>query len=226
MGSQPTTERTTVRRRAHRGHYDRATIDAVLDAGAVCHLAVVGDDGEPVVLPTGYVRIGDELVVHGSAANHLLRLVADGRPLSVAVTLLDGLVLARSTYNHSMNYRSVVVFGRGRVLEGDEKYAALEAFVDHIVPGRSAEARPPTPKELAATLVVAIPLDEASAKVRTGPPSDPDDDMALPVWAGVVPLGLVVGKPEPDAALAPTVAVPPSVLGLLSRNGPAAPSGR
>jgi hypothetical protein len=222
MGS----ERTTVRRRPQRGRYDRATIDAILDDGMVCHVAVGAEDGEPVVLPTGYVRIGDELVLHGSAANHLLRLAAAGRPVSIAVTLLDGLVLARTAFHHSMNYRSVVVFGRARVLEGDEKAAALEAFVDHIVPGRSAEARPPTAKELAATLVIAVPLNEASAKVRTGPPSDDEDDMALPVWAGVVPLGLVVGEPVPDPVLAPTVPLAPSVRALLSRSGRAAPGGR
>lgn len=187
------TSRTTVRRRAQRGHYDRATIDAVLDEGFVCHVGIADDHG-PVVLPTGYVRIGDEVILHGSAANRMLRLAADGRPLCVTVTLLDGLVLARSAFHHSMNYRSVVVFGQARVVEGEEKVRALEAFVDHIVPGRSAEARPPDERELAATLVIAVPLDEASAKVRTGPPSDDEADMALDVWAGVIPLGLVRGE--------------------------------
>jgi nitroimidazol reductase NimA-like FMN-containing flavoprotein (pyridoxamine 5'-phosphate oxidase superfamily) len=191
------TDRTTVRRRAHRGRYDRATIDAVLDEAMVCHLAVADADG-PLVLPTGFVRVGDELFLHGSSANHLLRLAADGRPVCVAVTLLDGLVLARSQFSHSMNYRSVVVFGRGRVVEGAEKEQALTAFVDHIVPGRSAEARPPSPAELAATLVVAVPLDEASAKVRTGPPADTEADLALDVWAGVIPIETVKGEPVPD----------------------------
>lgn len=222
MGS----ERTTVRRRPQRGRYDRGTVDAILDEGVVCHVAVNGDDGEPVVLPTAYVRIGDELVLHGSAANHLLRLAAAGRPLSMAVTLVDGLVLARSAFNHSMNYRSVVVFGRARVVEGDEKVAALDAFVDHVAPGRSAEARPPTAKELAATLVIAVPLDEVSAKVRTGPPHDDEDDMALPVWAGEVPLGTVVGEPVPDPALSPTVPLAASVRALVSRSAPAARGGR
>ena len=189
----PPTPRTTVRRRPQRGHYDRETIDAVLDEGFVCHLGVVDDHG-PVVLPTGYVRIGGEVVLHGSAANRMLRLAAEGRPVCVTVTLLDGLVLARSAFHHSMNYRCVVVFGQARVLEGDEKVRALEAFVDHIVPGRSAEARPPDDRELAATLVIAVPLDEASAKVRTGPPSDDEADLALDVWAGVIPLSLVRGE--------------------------------
>ena len=188
-----------MRRRAQRGHYDRATIDAVLDEALVCHLAVPGDDG-PIVLPTGFVRIGDEVVVHGAAANHLLRLAAEGRPVCVAVTLLDGLVLARSAYSHSMNYRCVVVFGRARVVEGEEKERALTAFVEKVVPGRSNEARPPSPSELAATLVLAVPLDEASAKVRTGPPNDTEADMALDVWAGVIPFHLVRGEPVPDSA--------------------------
>lgn len=190
------TPRTTVRRRAQRGHYDRPTIDAILDEAFLCHIGIVDDEHGPVVLPTGYVRIGDEVVVHGSAANRLLRQAADGRPVCVTVTILDGLVLARSAFNHSMNYRSVVAFGRARVLEGDEKARALDAFVDHVVPGRSAEARRADERELAATLVVAVPLDEASAKVRTGPPHDDDTDLALDVWAGVVPVSLVRGSPE------------------------------
>ena len=192
------TSRTTVRRRAQRGHYDRTTIDAILDEGFVCHLAVADDDG-PVVLPTGYVRIGDEVFLHGSAANRLLRLAADGLPVCVTVTLLDGLVLARSAFNHSMNYRCVVVLGRARVVEGAEKVDALTAFVEHIVPGRSIEARPPDERELAATLVVAVPLDEASAKVRTGGPHDDEADLALDVWAGVIPLSLVRHSPVPSA---------------------------
>ncbi|MDQ3756808.1 MAG: pyridoxamine 5'-phosphate oxidase family protein [Actinomycetota bacterium] len=191
------TERTTVRRRANRGHYDRETIDAVLDEAIVCHVAVAADHG-PLVLPTGFVRIGDEVVVHGATSNHLLGLAADGRPVCITVTLLDGLVLARSAFRHSMNYRSVVVFGRARVLEGPEKEDALRAFVEHVVPGRSAQVRQPSPAELDATLVVAVPLHEASAKVRTGPPADPAEDMALDVWAGVVPLRMVRGEPVPD----------------------------
>ncbi|HVF76267.1 MAG TPA: pyridoxamine 5'-phosphate oxidase family protein [Acidimicrobiales bacterium] len=190
------TPRTTVRRRGARGAYDRATIDAILDEGKVCHVAVADDDG-PVVLPTGYVRIGDEVLLHGAAGNHLLRLVGDGRPVCVTVTLLDGLVLAKSAFNHSMNYRSVVAFGRGRVVEGDEKRAVLDAFVDHIVPGRSAEARPPTQRELDATLVIAVPLNEASAKVRSGGPHDDEADLALDVWAGVIPVSLVEGERVP-----------------------------
>ncbi|MBW3667843.1 MAG: pyridoxamine 5'-phosphate oxidase family protein [Actinobacteria bacterium] len=216
---------TTVRRRAPRGRYDRAVVDAILDEGTVCHVALTSEGG-PVVLPTGYVRIGDELVVHGAVANALMRQAADGRPLCIAVTLLDGLVLARSTFKHSMNYRSVVVFGRARVVEGDEKAAALARFVDHIAPGRSGEARAANDSELRATLVLAVRMDEVSAKVRTGPPLDDEDDLPLPVWAGVVPLGTVVGRPQPDPALSRDVRVPPSVERLVSRSGPAAPGGR
>lgn len=219
------TPRTTVRRRAQRGQYDRAVIDAILDEGKVCHVALASDEG-PIVLPTGYVRTGDELVLHGAAGNALMRQAADGRPLCIAVTLLDGFVLARATFNHSMNYRSVVVFGRARVVEGEEKAAALTAFVDHIVPGRSAEARPANDSELRATLVLSVSMDEVSAKVRTGPPHDNEDDLALSVWAGVVPLGTVVGDPEPDHTLPAGTPLPLSVEGLLSRNGPAAPGGR
>ena len=188
-----------MRRRAARGRYDAETVHAVLDEGIVCHLAVADDEG-PIVLPTGYVRIGDEVVVHGSASNRLLRLAADGRSICLTVTLLDGLVLARSAFNHSMNYRSVVAFGRARVVEGEEKEQALAAFVEHMVPGRSVVARPPTSTELAATLVLALPLAEASAKVRTGPPHDDEADLALDVWAGVIPLAVVAGEPVPDAS--------------------------
>jgi nitroimidazol reductase NimA-like FMN-containing flavoprotein (pyridoxamine 5'-phosphate oxidase superfamily) len=193
------TPRTTVRRRAQRGEYDPETVHAILDEGFVCHVGVVDEEaGGPVVLPTGYVRIGDEVVLHGSIANRTLRVAAEGRPVCVTVTLLDGLVLARSAFAHSMNYRSVVAFGYVRVLEGPEKEQALTAFVDHIVPGRSAEARPPNERELAATLVVAVPLDEASAKVRSGPPTDVEADRGLDVWTGVIPISLVRHPPEPS----------------------------
>lgn len=186
------TPRTTVRRRGARGAYDRATIDAILDEGKVCHVAVADEDG-PVVLPTGYVRMGDEVLVHGAAGNHLLRLAVD-RPVCVTVTLLDGLVLAKTAFHHSMNYRSVVAFGRGRLVEGDEKRAALDAFVEHMVPGRSTQARPPNQQELDSTLVVAVPLGEASAKVRSGGPVGEEDE-DVDVWTGVIPVALVEGEP-------------------------------
>jgi nitroimidazol reductase NimA-like FMN-containing flavoprotein (pyridoxamine 5'-phosphate oxidase superfamily) len=186
------TPRTTVRRRGARGAYDRATIDAILDEGKVCHVAVADEDG-PVVLPTGYVRIGDEVLVHGAAGNHLLRLAVE-RPVCVTVTLLDGLVLAKTAFHHSMNYRSVVAFGRGRLVEGDEKRAALDAFVEHMVPGRSTQARPPTQQELDSTLVVAVPLGEASAKVRSGGPVGEEDE-DIDVWTGVIPVALIEGEP-------------------------------
>jgi nitroimidazol reductase NimA-like FMN-containing flavoprotein (pyridoxamine 5'-phosphate oxidase superfamily) len=209
----PPSDRARVRRRAQRGVYDRATIHAVLDEGLVAHVGVATEQG-PVVIPTGYARVGDEVVLHGSASSRLLRRLRDGAPACVTVTLLDGIVFARSPFNHSMNYRSVVVFGTAReVADPAEKRAALDAFVDHVAPGRAAEARPPTDEELRATLVVALPLDEASAKVRTGPPHDDDVDLDLPIWAGVLPLGLAVGRPEGDPTQDGNTPVPPSVAG-------------
>lgn len=205
----PPSERATLRRRTDRGRYEREAIDAVLDEGLVCHLAFVTDTG-PVVLPTTYVRVGDDLVVHGSPATRLLRTLARGVDVCVTVTLLDALVLARSAYHHSMNYRSVVVFGTAvEVTDLDEKRAAMDALVDHIAPGRAREARPPTERELRGTLVLRIPLDESSAKLRTGPPVDDEDDLALDVWAGIVPVHTVFGEPLADVGV--SAAVPPSV---------------
>jgi nitroimidazol reductase NimA-like FMN-containing flavoprotein (pyridoxamine 5'-phosphate oxidase superfamily) len=192
------TERTTIRRLPKRGHYDRATIEAILDEALLCHIGFVAD-GQPVVIPTIHARIGDTLYVHGSAASRMLRTLRDGVPACVTVTILDGLVLARSTFHHSMNYRSVVVFGTAReVTDREEKLRALEAIVEHVVPGRTREARAPNEKELVATMVLAMPIAEASAKIRTGPPLDDEEDYALPVWAGVIPMRLVTGEPIPD----------------------------
>ena len=177
-----------VRRLAERGRYDRATIEAILDEGFVCHVGYAADAG-PVVIPTAYARIGDRLYLHGAPANATLRHASSGVPVCVTVTLVDGLVLARSAFHHSINYRSVVVHGTGtEVTDEEEKRAALAAVVEHIVPGRGADARPPTSSELRATRVVRVPLDEASAKVRTGGPKDDPEDLDLPVWAGQVPL--------------------------------------
>jgi nitroimidazol reductase NimA-like FMN-containing flavoprotein (pyridoxamine 5'-phosphate oxidase superfamily) len=188
--------RTRVSRHPERGVYDRDPIDAILDEALYCHVGFVAD-GRPFVIPTIHARAGDVLYLHGSPASRMLRTLAGGLDVCVTVTILDGLVLARSVYNHSMNYRSVVVLGNARPVEDrDEKLAALEAIVEHVAPGRSADARPPSDKELAGTLVLALPLGEASAKVRSGPPKDFDDDIPLPIWAGVVPLRLVAGEPE------------------------------
>ncbi|HLI25304.1 MAG TPA: pyridoxamine 5'-phosphate oxidase family protein [Acidimicrobiales bacterium] len=199
------TARTRVRRLAERARYERDEIYAILDEGFVCHAAFCDDSG-PVVLPTGYARVGDGLYLHGATGNHLLRTVGAGAPVCITVTLVDGLVLARSAFHHSINYRSVVIFGTGREVEDrQEKLAAVTAVVDHIVPGRSADARPPTDEELRSTRVVHVPLDEASAKVRSGGPKDDPPDYQLPVWAGQVPLRLVAGDPVPDGDSLPEV---------------------
>jgi len=193
---QPT-QRTTLRRLPARAAYDRETVHAILDEALVAHVAVMTDVG-PRIIPTTYARVEETVYVHGSAANHLLRVAATEVELCLAVTLLDGLVLARSAFHHSMNYRSAVVYGRARaVTDAGEKRRALDAIVDHVAPGRSREARPPTDAELRSTLVLALPLDEVSAKVRTGGPLDDEADLSRPVWAGVIPMRLVAGDPVP-----------------------------
>jgi len=202
------TERTQVRRLPKRAVYDREGVYRILDEGLVCHVGFVAD-GRPVVIPTGYGRDGDTLYVHGSAASRMLRDLARGVDVCVTVTLLDGLVLARSAFHHSMNYRSVVIFGNAAVVEDQStKREALRAFTEHIAPGRWQEVRPPTESELKATTVLAIPLEEASAKVRTGPPLDDESDYSLPVWAGVLPLKLRPEPPVPDNRLNPSIEVP------------------
>jgi nitroimidazol reductase NimA-like FMN-containing flavoprotein (pyridoxamine 5'-phosphate oxidase superfamily) len=200
------TERTRVRRLPERAAYDRDTVHAILDEGFICHVGFVVD-GQPYVIPTGYARAGDTLYLHGSTGSRLgLR---PGMDVCVTVTLLDGLVLARSAFHHSMNYRSVMALGRTRPITGrDEKEAALRALVEHIVPGRGDEVRGADRRELAATAVLALPLDEVSAKVRTGPPKDDDPDYDLPIWAGVLPLALTPGAPVPDPVLDPSVPTP------------------
>jgi uncharacterized protein len=208
MSSVAPSERTTVRRLPKRAVYDRAAIHAILDEGLVCHVGFVAG-GQPFVIPTTYGRVEDRLYVHGSAASRMIREVAGGIPVCVTVTLLDGLVLARSAFHHSMNYRSVVVLGQAReVVEPAEKAAALTAIVDHVVAGRSAESRGPNESELRATRVLCLSLDEASAKVRTGPPLDDEEDYALPHWAGVIPLRLVPQPPVPEPRLHPRIPVP------------------
>jgi len=192
------TPRVRVRRRSGRGHYDRATIDTILDEGLVGHVGIASE-GQPFVIPVLYARAGDQIYLHGSPLSRLVRNLADGAPMCLTVTLLDGLVLARSAFHHSMNYRSVVVLGRGRPVCGrDEKLEALRVLVDRLVPGRSEDARGPSAKELRATEVVVLPIDEASAKIRTGPPADAAADYELPVWAGVVPLESRAGSPVRD----------------------------
>ncbi len=195
------TERTRVRRRPERGSHDTETIQTILDEALICHVGFTVDD-QPYVLPTIHARIGDRLYLHGAAANRMLRTLSEGGACCVTATLVDGLVLARSAFHHSMNYRSVAVLGRAEeVTEPDERLAALRAIVEHVRPGRWDECRAPTEAELRATTVVRLPLDEASAKVRTGPPIDDEEDYALPYWAGVIPLSTVEGAPEPDPRL-------------------------
>ena len=204
--------RTRVRRLHERGRYDRETIDAVLDAGLVAHLGFVHDE-QPFVVPTLHARVGDRVYVHGSAASRTLKELAAGIPACLTVTLLDGIVLARSIFEHSMNYRSVVVLGTATpVIEPDEKATALEAFTEKVLPGRWAEARPPTTKELKATSILRLPLDEASAKIRTGGPEDGDTpDAALDVWAGHLPLVVQALAPVPDPTLRPGIPIPPAL---------------
>lgn len=192
------TARTAVRRHRERGSYDRAVIDAILDEGFICH-AAVAIDGTVSMIPTAYGRDGDRLLLHGAAANHVLKAAAGGAELTVTVSLIDGLVLARSTFHHSINYRSVVVFGAAEdITDPEAKARALDVIVDHMLPGRTGDARSPTPGELKQTRVVALALEECSAKVRVGGPVDDEDDRRIPVWAGVLPLRPQTGAPLPD----------------------------
>jgi nitroimidazol reductase NimA-like FMN-containing flavoprotein (pyridoxamine 5'-phosphate oxidase superfamily) len=213
MSDLEPTPRTTLRRLPARGHFDRATVNAILDEALVCHVGFVSD-GQPFVIPTIHARVGDQVFVHGSAASRMLKTLKGGVPVCLTATLLDGLVLARSAFNHSMNYRSVVVLGDAQaVTEEREKWDALHAVVEHVAPGRWQEVREPSAKELAATLVLRLPIEEASAKVRTGPPHDDEEDYALECWAGVLPLRLTPGAPEPDPRMPAGRALPPSVAG-------------
>jgi uncharacterized protein len=192
------TERTRLRRRSDRGSYDRALVHAVLDEALICHVGFVHEH-QPFVMPTTHARVGELLYVHGAAANRMLGVLAQGVDVCVTVTLLDGLVLARSFMHHSMNYRSVVVLGRAYdVTDAGEKRLAFEALVERVQPGRSRNARPASDTELRVTRVLALPLLEVSAKIRRGPPLDDAEDLHLPYWAGVIPLKLTAGEPIPD----------------------------
>jgi uncharacterized protein len=207
------TERTRVRRHAERARTGRADLYAVLDAGMVCHLGVQVD-GSPVVLPTAYGRIADTLYVHGSSGNRAMR-AADGQEICVCVTHIDGLVCARAAFTHSMNYRSAVIFGTARLVTDEaERIAGLRAVTEQLIPGRWQSLRKPTRKELAATSVLAVPLTEASVKVRNGPPLDDESDLSSDVWAGVVPVTTVFGEPWPDPALRPGTAVSADIANL------------
>jgi nitroimidazol reductase NimA-like FMN-containing flavoprotein (pyridoxamine 5'-phosphate oxidase superfamily) len=195
------TERTKVRRLPDRGKYDSESVYGILDEAFICHVGFVVD-GQPYVIPTGFARVNDTLYIHGSAASRMLRTLADGVQVCVTVTLIDGIVMARSGFHSSMNYRSVVILGRAMQVEGlDEKLAALAAFSEQVMPGRWKDLRETTDAELKGTLVLTLPLKEVSAKVRTGPPKDDEADYALPLWAGVVPLKLSASAPIDDPRL-------------------------
>ncbi len=201
-------ERSTVKRLPARGVYDRAVIHQILDAGMVCHLGFVVDD-QPFVIPTTYVRVDERVYVHGSPASRMLQTLERGVAACLTVTLVDGLVLARSAFHHSINYRSVVVFGTATLVDDpDEKFAALHALTDHLIPGRWQEIRQPSAQELKRTLVLGLRIDEASAKIRVGPPIDEEEDYELDVWAGVVPLKLAASEPVPDLRLPARISAP------------------
>ena len=201
MNNFPQTARTTLKRLPYRGSYDRELIDQILDEGFVCHVGFVVD-GQPFVIPTGYARVGGKLFIHGSQASRMLRTLGKGIDVCLTVTLIDGLVLARSAFHHSMNYRSVVVFGRAMtVADPEEKIVALRALSEHMIPGRWDDVREPNEREVQLTTVLALSLNEASAKVRTGPPLDDEEDYELPIWAGVIPLQMVADGPIADTRL-------------------------
>ncbi len=203
------TERTTVKRMADRGDYDRATIDAILDEAIVCHVGTI-ENGTPMVIPTLHARLGDHLLLHGSVASRMLRS-ARQQEICVTVTLVDGFVLARSAFHHSINYRSVVILGRPEVVPLEEKAAALDHLVERLVPGRLPHLRPMTDAEVKATAILRLPITEASAKVRTGPPGDNDEDYDLPIWAGVLPIVTTYGEPQTDPAMRFDIDVPDHV---------------
>jgi nitroimidazol reductase NimA-like FMN-containing flavoprotein (pyridoxamine 5'-phosphate oxidase superfamily) len=199
------TDRTQVRRLPKRAVYDKAQVHAILDEGFICHIGFCVD-GRPCVIPTGYARIDDHVYFHGSTASRMLRTLEDGVDVCFTVTLFDGFVLARSAFHHSVNYRSVMVFGKARlVTDPDEKWRALHSFTNHLVPGRWEEVREPNEQEMKATSVLALRLEEVSAKVRTGSPIDDEEDYEIPVWAGVVPVRLMVGEPVSDGRVQPGV---------------------
>src|SRR5207248_4776890 len=202
------TRRTTLKRLPQRGSFDREQINAILDEGFICHVGFVVD-GQPFVIPTGYARVEGNLIVHGSQASRMLRALGQGIDVCVTVTLIDGLVLARSAFHHSMNYRSVMVFGRARVIDDRaEKLQALFALSEHMIPGRWQDVREPSEQELQQTTVLSLPIEEGSAKIRTGPPLDDEEDYALPVWAGVIPLKVVAETPIADPRLPANIQSP------------------
>lgn len=208
MTTYSPTDRTKVRRMPERGNYDRDVVHSIIDEALICHVGFVAD-GKPVVIPTIHARAGKTLYVHGSQASRMLRALREGADVCITITLLDGLVLARSAFHHSMNYRSVVVFGQAReVTDPAERLLALDAIVEHVAHGRTSDARRPNDVELKKTMVIAVPLEEVSAKMRAAGVGDEEEDYALPIWAGVLPLRLTPGAPEADDRLVDGVEVP------------------
>jgi len=217
---RPASERVRLRRRRERGRYDRDAIDAILDEALIAHLGIGEEGGQPMVIPTLHARRGDLVYLHGSVAGRTPRALATGAPVCLTVSLIDGLVLARSAMHHSANYRSVMLLGSARsVTDRGEKLAAFEAIVEHIVPGRWRDVRAPTDSELKATAVLAMPIDEASAKIRSGPPVDDEEDYALAAWSGVIPLAMTALTPEPDPRLRAGIGVPGYVSGYRRPGG-------
>lgn len=210
------TSLNTVKRLPKRGHYDKETLYSILDSHFICHLGWE-ERGQPHLIPTAYGRKDDHLFVHGSSKSRMLSTLSDGRPLCMVVTIIDGLVLARSAFHHSMNYRSAVIYGRARELEGDEKMEALRIVSEQILPGRWDEVRLPTEMEMKATTVLAVEIETASAKIRTGPPADDEADYDLPVWAGLLPLSLIPHPPVQDPAMKYELPVPESVSVFLKK---------
>jgi len=217
MTGFPKTDKNRIKRLPKRGHYDRETIYQILDEALICHVGFV-ENNQPYIIPINFARVGDAIVLHGAKASRLLKHIEAGNPVCIEVTLVDGLVLARSVFHHSVNYRSVVLFGTGQSIEGEqEKMAALEAITEHLIPGRWREARLPNRKEMNATSVVSIKIDQASAKVRSGPPGDDEADYALPVWAGVLPIQEMPLTPIRDELMTQDIAVP-KYIAKYSRN--------
>jgi len=208
MSHKPPSERTRVKRLPERGAYDKETVYSILDEGLVCHVGIAVEN-QPFVMPMAYARSGDTLLLHGSGGSRLMRALKTGADVCVTVTHLDGLVLARSAFHHSMNFRSVVIFGTARVIDDeDAKLAAFREFFEHVMPGRWDDVRPPNRKELTQTALVELPLDEVSAKIRTGAPGDEKEDYALPVWAGLIPFELSPLPPVADPALSDDIDAP------------------
>lgn len=209
-------EKNRIRRLPKRGIYERESIYQILDEALICHIGFI-EDNQPYVIPMNYARLGDTILLHGANSSRLMKATAAGIPVCVEVTIVDGLVLARAVFNHSVNYRSVVLFGKGQVIEGDEeKLAALEAITEHLIPGRWRETRRPNQKELNATSVVAIKIEQASAKLRSGPPVDDEADLGLPVWAGVLPMQEQPLEPVPDSLMNRKIPMP-EYIGKYSR---------